>query len=484
MAEVEDSKVQEQPANAAPSSDAIPGAEPQLRPTPFSSRSDKGITSIFVGLALVLTVGVVLMLALAPPPEVSHINLNADRVKRDNQLGLEAFVASTRQTLQAGTTGRRNTLVSPLLTAQALGVLLNGSTPGSATHQALAEVIAPGSDIEAFNQHYRDANELFPFMDSKSVHAYFGGAMWCNSGLDIRKVFRERAKLNYGIHFHTGEFTDLALWEYMNNWSSKTSRNFVPYVISEVDGFDSSLLSFITNVFFFHGAWTNPPDASQSRRDTFKVPGAEPTECVYMHFEAGSFHYGTYANGRMARLPFGTQRCALYLLLPDNDLESTLNAITPEGLENAFTTLSPAQRWDLWMPRLRRNECDLSLRPWLETLPGGKAWFDAAANWDEIFRGEDPELAFPGDVRQVNAITLVESASAEETLTPLQEVPQMALQGSPTTMVANRPFLFFARDDKSGQILLAGCILDPTWQPAPKGRESIPGARNAKTPLG
>ncbi|KAI8739265.1 leukocyte elastase inhibitor [Biomphalaria glabrata] len=155
----------------------------------------------------------------------------------------------------------------------------------------------------------------------------------------------------------------------------------------------------------------------------------------------------------VAELPFKGGRFSLYIALPRavdgiTDLEQLL--VQPEKVKQLFTGLSSV-RVQLSIPKFK-TETTLSLNTPLRDMGIRKAFISNAAN----FSGITPAQVFISQVLHKAVIEVKETGTVAAAATVIG-VSLTSVQLPPTqTFIADHPFVYFLRDNQTGQILFQG----------------------------
>ena len=159
------------------------------------------------------------------------------------------------------------------------------------------------------------------------------------------------------------------------------------------------------------------------------------------------------------RLPYAHARLSMIVILP-KQIRKFEASLTPKGLARLFDSLDRLSLVDLALPRCRL-EGDFGLVPSLKAMGLGSLFNESA---DLTGISPEPEL-FVGQVKQVTFVEVDEQGTeaAAVTITHAPAIaPLESRKPKVEHMIVDHPYWFFIRDDRSGCLLFAGRVEDPS----------------------
>jgi len=212
----------------------------------------------------------------------------------------------------------------------------------------------------------------------------------------------------------------------------------------------------LANAVYLDADWEHPFKARGTRPGPFQGSAGDAT-VDFMH-QTESLPYGAGPGYRAVALPYRSSTLSLLVVLPVRQrLGSLQHRLTGRGLARIARGLSP-RPVILSLPRFHLS-ADLELSGALKAL-GMRTAFSDAADFSRITQAVPLEIAF---VKHAADFTVDEKGTVAAAATVVGIVPTSARRPSrnPVTFNANRPFLFFLRDDRTGAILFSGRLTAP-----------------------
>jgi serpin B len=184
-----------------------------------------------------------------------------------------------------------------------------------------------------------------------------------------------------------------------------------------------------------------------------------------MMSRVGGYGYLEGEGFRAVRMPYLGGRFAMYLFLPDS-------GSTPRALAGGLD----AARWDGWMREFDEREVALTLPrftwrggmdlagPLLEMgmrRAFGRADFGGMLEPAWLAAAPGRRVFIEGVVQQA-FVEVTEEGTEAAAVTEIPMAMDSVVTPPPTPFVADRPFLFAVRDDRTGALLFIGQVNDPT----------------------
>ncbi|HRK22741.1 MAG TPA: serpin family protein, partial [Fimbriimonadaceae bacterium] len=226
-----------------------------------------------------------------------------------------------------------------------------------------------------------------------------------------------------------------------------------------VDKIPPEMVLYIVNAVYFKGGWQDPFDAKQTSDREF-TPFDGKVKTVPMMHQTGEYEYQKTDKFAMARLPYGTGRLGMFVMLPNQgvpvaDVVKQLNA----------------KNWDAWTPKFKKLEGKIglpkfkleystSLNDALKALGMTEAFEAGKANFKGI--AADPPL-FISNVGHKTFVEVNEEGTEAAAVTDVAVAATAAPIAPKETfeLIANRPFVYAIVDKQTGAILFLGVMGDP-----------------------
>ena len=345
----------------------------------------------------------------------------------------------------------RNIFISPTSIAVALAMTSNGAN-GTTRDAILRTLHSDAQPLEAFNAANRALAEQIA--NTTAVQLSMANALWVQQGFPVNPSFAEALQSDYAAQAENLNFRDPGSAQTINAWVAKRTNDRIQKIIDQVD---PSTVAMLTNAIAFKGKWSLPFDPKETQPHDFKTAN-NTVRKVPMMKQSAEYGYAN-ANGlETIRLPYADGTFAMYIVLPQDAgaMPSFLQHLTA----GTFTTLASSlhmQRGTIELPRFTITY-DATLNTALKKLGMGIA-FSGSADFAGIHKGPRMQIS---EVRHASFLKVDEEGTEAAAATSVGIRPTVArIEPPPFHMVVDHPFFLAIRDERSGQLLFAGTIMDP-----------------------
>ncbi|HEY2464606.1 MAG TPA: serpin family protein [Steroidobacteraceae bacterium] len=362
-------------------------------------------------------------------------------VTADNTFGLTLF-----QNLNSGAGG--NMAIAPISVAMALQIVYNGA--GGATQQGMAQTLALGSlstqDINNDNAALQ-GSLLNP---DPQVQLTIANSLWMHLGTDsVLPAFTQMDQMYYGAT--VGDLAGAPA--NVNAWVNTETDGLITNILPAINY--APVIAVIANVIYFKGQWSTEFDPSQTAPAPFTLMDGTQVSVPMMH-QSATYGYLQGADFRAVRIPYGAGRFSMLVLMPDagTSLNSFVAGLTLDML-NGWVGQLQQGTGNLSMPKFTASYGASLVQP-LTTL-GMQAAFCP-----------NPQADFPGiglvciqDVEHKTVVEVDETGTVAAGATTVTLTP-VAVPLPLFTLTLDHPFLYAIRDDKSGELLFIGTMVNPS----------------------
>lgn len=356
-----------------------------------------------------------------------------------------------------------NLVFSPASISIALAMTYAGAAGTTATQMAQAlHFTLPAARLHpAFNaldQALASRGAGYLGADGGPMQVRIVNALWAEQSMAFLPTFLNTLASNYGADvnlldfIHAPETSRLII----NDWVAQQTANKIQDLLLPGD-IDNAVKLVLTDAVYFNAAWATPFDPGDTSDGSFTLLDGSSATTKFMNADEISLPAAQGTNYRAVSLPYTDGRLSLVVVVPDvgqfSQVESSLDATALATLADGLTT----KRVSLTLPRFR-IETRTSLKTLLSAL-GMTAAFDPSAADFSGMTGS-PQL-FVKDVIHKAFIDVAEkgteAAAATAVIMKDASIPFVDL-----SVRADRPFLYFLRDQPTGAILFMGRVLDPS----------------------
>jgi len=356
----------------------------------------------------------------------------------------------------------KNIFISPLSISTALTMTYNGAE--GSTKDAMSETLELGDmKIADVNEGYLNLIESLEGAD-KQVNLEIGNSVWIDEEFEPRvyTTFTEGISTYYEGELFTRNFGDTGTIDDINSWISDKTNEKIDKMIEQID---PDVVMFLINAIYFKGDWTNKFDAAKTSKDDFYLPDGETVQPDMMS-TSGDFYYYSGEGLKVARLPYGRDKIAMYIFLPSKavSLESFIGNLNQPIFDDYVSRLHRVSDLKVKFPKFKLEYGKKRLNDALSKLGMGVAFDMRAANFSGI-APTDQENLYIDFVDHKAFIEVNEKGTEAAAAT----VVAVAVESAPmeATFYVDRPFFFVIRDDRSGTILFMGNIVNPLQSVSP-----------------
>jgi len=344
----------------------------------------------------------------------------------------------------------KNIFISPLSILLALAMTYNGAVGD--TNLAMAEALGfKGFDLEELNSGFHDLMVSIRNADS-DIELAIANSIWHKLGFKAKEDFVERNKKYFSSEVNEIDFAAPEAVDTINGWIEEATKGKIEKMLSEIP---PDVVMYLINAIYFKGNWTYPFDENLTSDDDFYLLDGS-TKKVHMMTQEENFPYYRGDNFSGVRIPYGQEKMAMYIILPD---EGT-------GVDSVIESLD-AERWNeikdsfygkevsLTMPKYKMEYGIKSLNDALAEL-GMRIAFGPGAD----FSGISPDI-FISRVLHKAVIEVNEKGSEAAAATVVEMITSMPEVEEIIEFRVDRPFLFVIADDRTGSILFMGKVVEP-----------------------
>jgi serine protease inhibitor len=353
--------------------------------------------------------------------------------------------------------GPGNLVLSPDSVAAALAMTGTGAAGSSAAEIARTLHLKGPAALAAVGDLQRAivAGQAAAAGDPEPPTLEIANGLFLQQGLPFKPAFLSGAQQRFGAAPETVDFTGdpQGSLDAINAWVSERTKGLIPQIL---DSLPEEMALALANAVYLDADWRHPFKKSKTRPGVFHRAAGKAT-VDFMH-QTESLLYGAGPGYRAVALPYRSSTLSLLVVLPAGQrLGSLQNRLDGRGLARIARGLSP-RPVILSLPRFHLNT-DAELTGALQKL-GMSTAFSDAANFSRITTAVPLKIAF---VKHAADFTVDEAGTVAAAATVVGVVPVSA-PARPLNAVrfnANRPFLFFLRDDRTGTVLFAGRLTNP-----------------------
>lgn len=339
----------------------------------------------------------------------------------------------------------KNYMVSPFSLKMAMSLAANGAD-GTTKDEILT---AFGIDnLDSYNTAAKELIERYE--GTSSVKLNVANSIWLNkdvAGKDI-KFTDEYKKLVSEYYKGTASEEDAKnIAMKINSWVEKKTNNKIKNLLPEGD---AKFLSVLVNTIYFKGEWAEQFEEYATKEEDFTDRNGKVEKTDFMH-KTERYRFYEDENMKMVRVPYKGGKTAMYLVLPTN--EDKMDIATALDNMNSYKVR-------LSFPKFK-TEYSLSFKEILKHIGIEKAFEKWEAEFDEVmFKGvKEGENVYVDDVLQKTFIEVDENGTEAAAATAVIMNKETSIGPGMEEIKefkADRPFIYFIRDDVTHEVLFIG----------------------------
>ena len=346
-----------------------------------------------------------------------------------------------------------NMFFSPISISMALSMLYQGA--GSTTKDCMAETLNyTGLSDEEVNDSYVEHLKYFKAL-YPNVELNISNSIWINEGFKVKDSFISINNKVFNAKCSNLDFTQKSACDTMNNWISYSTKGMIGGMIDPP--IPDGVTMFLMNAIYFNGSWANKFDASETKDGIFTtINGGKET--IPMMNKTDSCLYTSTSEYKAVKLPYAKGNISMSLILPYNDnINDFISEFDNEKLAEMNSYFSEKNEVILSIPRFKIEYEPKKFKDTLIAEGLGEA-FSGSAD----FSGISERSLYIDDVRHKAVIDVNEEGTEAAAVTIISMASPSANQKpqTPTTFIADKPFMFIIQDNQTGTILFMGKVAD------------------------
>lgn len=410
-----------------------------------------GLSPLHTGVALLFLLTTSATLRSIGNPKSNQLQSHAETVALNNDLDWKLVKEVFHHE-------QKNIIFSPFSIKLLLSLLYEASKEHSKTRQELSMVLA-GSDLEKSRLLYQD------FLESSTKEN-------CNYQFNVgTRIFVDQAAANV-----SDSYAELVQSCYkttiepvvfnrsaetagkINEWCSDITKGHLKDLVNEELIKDSVMV--IVNALFLKASWRNSFKEEHNRMLPFHVTENTTVEVEFME-QTDIYAYldDQDMQLQMLRLPYKGRHFSMTIVLPyaNRSLEKMVESLTDQNLLKLESQL---QREEIVViiPKYK-FDYSTTLNDVLIRLGITEVFTDEAA-LPALSGGKNSTLAV-SKILQKAGIEVNEKGTLAFAATEIQLVNKFGIDDMPIRFEANRPFMFYIKDEDSDAVLFVGKVENP-----------------------
>lgn len=392
--------------------------------------------------------------AVPPPPAAAEPLTDEEAAALAGSIN--GFAADFFPHLAAGTT---NAAFSPASLAIALGMTSAGAR--TETAEEMSRVLHLGDDPDRTRELLGRLQRLLPRGgDNAPIEIFVANRLFGEQSYVFERPFLDLVATQFAAPLEPVDFRSAfePARTRINAWVSEQTRGRIPLILPE-GALDDLTRLVLVNAICFKGSWAIEFDEEATTPRPFTLADGSQVDVPTMG-RSGRFGFARRGGAEVLELPYRGGELSMVVVLPPEgappDGWATAEHLAALGSipETLVHVRLPRFTIDAAVPR--------DLKEDLAALGMPRAFECDAAQFEGIGNPPDPtEHLYLGAVYHEAFVVVDEKGTEAVAATSVVGQARGGPPGGPQVFWANRPFLFFLREQRTGLILFAGRVGDP-----------------------
>lgn len=350
-----------------------------------------------------------------------------------------------------------NLFFSPYSISTALAMTYAGAK--GETEKQMAEVLHFTLPQDILHLHYSKLQSDLKSIEKKGdVQLSIANSLWLQKGDPFLDSFLDVNKKYYGSDMYFVNFSQSsAVRNQINSWVEEKTHDKIKNLIKPpIPTSDTSLI--LCNAIYFKGNWLSQFDKAKTKVDDFYLSKDTIIQVPLMS-QKSDYRYVDYGSFEGMELPYEGEDLSMIIFLPEEiegltALEENLISDTMVVMIDQLMQRYPEKVY-VKIPKFKTTS-EFELAQVLNFMGMNDA-FSAKADFSGMNGMRD---LFISNVIHKAFVDVSEEGTEAAAATAVVMM-KTAMPSKPLEFIADHPFLFLIRENKTGSILFIGRIVDP-----------------------
>ena len=349
---------------------------------------------------------------------------------------------------------QENFIISPFSISSALAMTYAGAN--GTTKDEMSRTLYFDYDQPRFHPEYSSYIKSLREMAGNEVQLNIANNLWAQQGYHFRKEFFDLLELNYGtmlneVDFYRGDREQIRLD--INQWVFEETREKISDLIAQGVLTEDTRLVLVNAIHFF-GPWLVEFDKQLTRQDYFNNIDGKRLITEFM-FRSARLPYFANEQMQVLELPYSGGNYSMVMVLPDEktSLPELEKSLTADDILMAFGGLQEKEL-DAIIPKFKA-ETKTDLEDLLAAM-GMPLAFSNKADFSGMTGYEDLKIDKVIHKAMIDVAEEGTEAAAATAVVIVRKTAIMPDQEPRIVFKADRPFLYFIKDNRHNSILFMG----------------------------
>lgn len=381
-------------------------------------------------------------------------NLKFSNTEKSLLLSTNSFGISLFK--QLGSTSTTNLFLSPLSISLDFTMAFNGAHTNTAYQMQQVLGYSQLSNL-AINQSCQSLIQMLENADP-SVTMLIANSIWYRNTFTVKDSFIDENKTYFDAQVNAANFNSPSTVTLINNWVASNTDNKITHVI---DSIDSAEIMFLINATYFKGTWQYAFPVANTKDQTFYLSNGSTENTTFM-IETASLKYLQNRLFTATVLPYGKGNFSMLVMVPNgtNTPQTLLNNLSPANWMNWNDSLTLEKQVTVTLPKFTMSN-NFSLIPPLQSLGITDAFIFGVADFSGIDGRYDLYISDAYHYAYVSVDETGTEAAGVTVITVSEASYNPNENNNVKYLTANRPFLYFIKENTTNTILFEGIMEQP-----------------------
>jgi len=389
----------------------------------------------------------------------SVLSLSQDR-KLDSESDVNNVVNSSNQfafDLYSNLKGEKgNIFFSPYSLSTAMAMTYEGAR--GQTAEEIRQVFHYPEDIEILRREYAETINQINKKDKK-YELRTANALWAQKSYPFSPEYFKTVEKYYGGKVTNVDFardtenSRLTINKWVEDQTNNRIRDLIP------QGAINSLTRLVlTNAIYFKGNWETQFPKKNTKEADFRVSADKKVRVPMMFIREGKFNYTENEALQLLELPYAGNELSMLVLLPRNELSEVEPYLKADKIKNLKENLRQ-EEVDVYLPRFKFET---------KYLMGGEQGILGRMGMPTAFSETQADFSGMTGRPDLYITEVVHQAFVEVNEEGTEAAAATGIiMGAKAVLIkkvfrADRPFIFFIQEKRTGAILFFGRVMEPT----------------------
>lgn len=293
-----------------------------------------------------------------------------------------------------------------------------------------------------------------------AIRLSIANSLWPQKDYPFRDDYLSLIRKHYGVAITAVDFRQAReeTRKLINGWvADKTQERIKDLVPPGI--LDDLTRLVLVNAVYFKGKWQSRFKQSDTKAAAFRITAGKTVQAPMMT-QKTDCRYASHPAFDVLELPYAGNGIAMIILLPREveGVQRLAGELTVENVNRWIGTLA-GQEVLVFLPRFKMTSMFR-----LDKTLASMGMADAFRNTKANFAGMDgrPDWLYIGAVLHKAFVEVNEEGTEAAAATAVVMTEKAAMPSRVPVFCADHPFIFLIREKRTGSILFAGRLADPT----------------------